>query len=262
MKQAWKRVLSFAFVLIMVLSLAAPSFAAGAVQPVTGAVKAMMSEKKGGIVYVTIAKGESDFTINRSDIKVSKGSSGAKLVYFYKNNESYESGWTPYQAYDKIWLEDNSNYSDSEYYYQVGLSVTKAGTAKITYKLNGENHTINLKVLNYVNPVKSVKLKGYKGGANFASATASQRYVALQQKASIKDAVLTITAKSGWKLTNLSISDARTGSSQGVSFNGSKGVSSLSIDYGKMTKGHHYSISANFVNAKTGISTWVSYNLL
>ena len=259
MKQAWKRILSVAFVLIMVLSLAVPAFADDGAQPRTGKITVMMPGKGQSTLYVMIASGDSDFTMNRSDVKVSKGSSNAKLVGFEKSIYSSEYSHSYYNDYDKTWRDSYNNQYGSFSYYAL-VNVTKPGTAKITYKLNGSTYTINLKVVNYVNPVKSVKLNGIKGGANFASATASQRYATFRQNSTIKDAVLKIAAKSGWKLTNITITDLKTGVFDTANF-GSKGVSSFTFDYGKMTKGHHYSISAMFTNSKTGISNSVYYTL-
>lgn len=263
MKQAWKRILSFAFVLILVLSLAAPAFAASTIEPRTGAVTVVLPKKSKNnyTVGIRIASSESDFVMNRSDVKVSKGSCNAKLVGFDKISSLGETINSSYREYDKGWAEDRI-YSYDDYSYEVWVRVTKPGTAKLTYNLNGSTYTINLKALKYSNPVKSLTIKGYKGGANLASKTASQSYVTLKQGAAIKDAELTVKAKSGWKVRSLSITDFKTNAMQNVQYgSNAKGVTSLTIDYGNMPKGHYYSINASFVNTKTGAVSTVTYFL-
>ena len=73
MKQTMKRLLSFAFILILVMSLAVPAFAADdAVTPREGSMTVQMNAKKNGTVMVQLASGYKNFTINRADVRSRK----------------------------------------------------------------------------------------------------------------------------------------------------------------------------------------------
>ena len=264
MKRSTKRILALAMALILALSIAVPVFAAdGTVTPETGTQTTYMTSKNGSgtSVWVSLATGSKKFTIKRSDVKVSAGTAGAKLYAFEKNYDEY--GWL--QEYDYSgsgkWETNSSDYVS--YSYEAGLRVSSAGKATVSYKIGSKSYKTTVKVLNYVNPVKSITLKGVNGSKSFASLTKEAAYTSksLKLTADTKSAVLKVSPTKGWKITRATFEDETDGISRSIySYNG-KGMSSVSLSCGNLKASHTYWISVQFRNSSNGATLSVQYRV-
>ena len=217
MKRMSKRILALAAVLLLVAAMAAPALAAGDITPVTGTQIVYRSTKSGvGEVEIELASGTKNFTIKRSDVKVTAGGTGAKLVSFRKNSWSNESLYeSDYSASGK-WTSDQ--HGNARCSYSATLRVSAAGTATVSYKIGSKTYKTTIKVLNYVNPVKSITLTGVNGGKTFASLTKSAVYPSksLTLKSNPKTSALKITPASGWKITEVYFNDETSGVSRSI----------------------------------------------
>ena len=258
MKETMKRVLSFALVLVLVLSLAVTAFAEASYSPTEGDITVRMNAKKNATVWVPLVYSNQNFTINRADVKVLKGTSGAKLTQFEKYSGSSSYAQWNYISSDNSWQESSYGYKDKYCYYYVGLTVQQAGTATIKYKFNGETHTIKVTVEAYKNPVKTMSLTGYKSGKNFATRAASYKNIKLT--ANIKNAKLKVTAAKGWVVRSIGITDVTANTAKGVYFrNATAGTGNLV--YGQMLRSHKYTIMVQFYNESKYISQTVNYTV-
>ncbi len=257
MNKTMKRVLTLALAMLMLLSLTVTAFADdGEVYPATGTVTVYRTDKSGeSYVTVTLASGSKNFTIKRSSVTVKPGTTGAALVEFNKHRDivdgEYDYGMG---QWDKGgWYDCN---------YTATLRVSAAGTATVKYKIGTTSYTLKVKVLDYVNPVKTITLTGVNSGKSFAARTNPSTYAtkSLALKKTTKNAVLKVTAKSGWKINSVGIQDQTTGAVR--IFANYSGVSSATLKWGTLNKAHIYSIELELVNTKNGASMTVSYSVI
>ena len=245
MKHITKRLISFAFALIMIMSLAAPAFAAGRIYPTEGNITARMLAKKNGMVWVEIAYGNKNFTINRSDVKVYPGTSGAEFVSFKRLK--YENGsitsW--YNDHKECW--EDSNFTSRSYTYTVGLRLQQAGSARIKYKIGSKQYFISVKAMAYNSPVKSATLSGFRGGKNIADKNAADKNIRLTSN--IKNATFRLSAESGWKLQSMMVYDLTTRSQQ--IFYPKDNAGSGYLRWGRMYMSHKYTMTGEFENKDT-----------
>ena len=86
MRKVSRQILSLALVLMLVMSLAVPAFAAS-ITPQTGTQTVYAMSANGGWTEVMLAYGSKKFSIKRSDISVVKSgnTAGAKLIEAYNS---------------------------------------------------------------------------------------------------------------------------------------------------------------------------------
>ncbi len=272
MKQALKRILSFAFVLILVVSLAAPAFAAGKVNTLDGNVTISVSNystSSSGKYAVTLflAYGDKKFSIDKNKIKLTKGTAEAALAVFLPGCYGSNSSWS-----EKMEWKNGSKWqtqtSRGKYYnYAIGF-YAKPGTCKVTYYVGSKKHTAAVTITDkYQNPVKTMTLTGVNGGKSFP-VKKDQGYGTLTLNATVKNAKLKVVPARNWKLTSMYIEDEttgveyylRSGSGYGPSMMAG-GLSSGILSCGKLVKGHEYYIGASFFNSKTFMQQSVSYRI-
>ena len=87
--------------------------------------------------------------------------------------------------------------ADGGYTYLL-LTMKKAGTTKITYKLAGKKKTVTLKVVKWKKPVKSFKI----GSTNYASKYKKSSF--FQTKTDIGGQTVKVKAARGWKVKKIS----------------------------------------------------------
>ena len=257
MKQNLKRFLSLALMLILVFSLAVPALADdGAITCNEGTYYEtfIMTAKKNGTISVPLAYSyDKPFTINFKEVTV-KGTAGAKLVELRKNDRRSGNA-SEYCWGDPPTWESYEGVSDSTNYSAV-LMAKKTGTAIITYKVNGVAHTLTVNIKSWVNPIKSIKMTGVKGGKNLVKKSANTADFRLNSD--VKKATLKIVPASGWDINYLRVFDSTTGTYQEIS-NMFMGMKSASLNWGKLERSHSYSIYASFYNEKLSVSEQIYY---
>ena len=260
MNHSLKRILSFAFALILIASLAAPAFAAGRIKSTDGNITVGMyyvNDDGSGLVILTLASGDRKFSIDPKKIKVTKGTSGASMgqTNRYFEIESLRNEF----MYKGDWKRTDS--SDGSYTYTIDLSVKKTGTAKIVYYVGNKPHTVNLTITSkYKNPVKSATLSGVNGGKNFALAKDRGDGKLKKLREDVKGARLKIEAANGWRLIQLGVADMDIGAERRMDFGGN-GVTRSSLYYGTLVKGHSYFIHARFYNTRTNQRQSITYSM-
>ena len=249
-----KRVLSLVLMLLLVMSIAVPAFAE--VTPNTGTQIQYLSRKVAdgnySYIWIDLASGYESFTIKRSSVKVADAGTTKATVYsFEKRTSQYDYKW------NDAWEDGNPNYS-----YEAGIRVGAAGTATISYKIGTTTYKTKVKVLNYVNPIKSVTLTGVNSGKSFAAKTKNQSYMdtskALALNAKTKSAKLAVKPIDGWKLRYVTLTDVTTGLSREI-YNNKTGMTSATINWGTLSVGHNYRISVTCVNTKNDATQSITY---
>lgn len=240
--------------LVLTLAMSLPAFAA-AITPSTKTETKYMSSNDGTAwVSVDLATGSKAFTIKRADVKVTAGTTGAKMTHFSK----YASNNTYANNNSGKWKSSKSTY----YSYGVELDVKKAGTATVAYKIGSKTYKKKIKVLKYKNPAKTVTLTGVNGGKNMASLTKTSHYssktVAL--KANKASAKLTVKPIAGWKIQTAELYDWTNGSRVEMG-NYSKGLSSVALNCGKIVANHDYGIEVEFRNTSNNATIYCSYDI-
>ena len=259
MNRTFKRILAITCVVVLVMSMSMSAFAAGTVTPVTGTQTVYIPSSSGGSVNIGLAYGTKSFTINRSSVKVTAGTTGAKMVGFAKRNNSYSSNYQ-YNYSGSEWTTES--YSDADYSYDINLQVSAKGTAKVTYKIGSTSYTTSVKVLAYTNPVKSITLNGVYSSKSFASLTKSSIDPSKDLTLSTKTtgARLKVTPASGWKIAYASIHDNSSGMSKSIS-SWNKGLSSVSLYWGTLYASHNYSIDIEYINTSNGATMSTYYSV-
>ncbi len=238
MKRLINKLMVLAFAMA-VLVVAAPVVASAKPSvPSTITLYANPSGESGTSIYIGNLKKDSKITsVKSSDKKIVAPTS--KTFY----------------SYSSVYFDSNDKYSDySGYIY---TSVKKAGTATVSFKVDGTSYKTKVVVKKYTNPAKSFKISG----TEIASKFNKLRYVDTGKKPSktVKNAKFTVKAKSGWKVTNLNVYDGT--SYHSASIGNSNGLGSRTLVLDKFEKGHYYTIEATFTNKSNNASITLHYEL-
>ena len=102
--------------------------------------------------------------------------------------------------------------------YQIGLTLKKPGTTKVTFQSGKKTCTSTVKVLSYKNPLSVVKLSGVKSGTNpnLTGLLKNKNYATVKMSSTQKKAVLTLKAVPGWTITYLSYENPKRGLSYSI----------------------------------------------
>ncbi|MBQ8527073.1 MAG: hypothetical protein IJ429_01245 [Lachnospiraceae bacterium] len=224
-------------------------------------------------IYRTSKSGTSNTSIYISNLKKSatikkssvKSSDKKVATINYLNKDTYNSTYN-YKYYNGS--KDNT-YKNSYANYYISLSLKKAGTSTISYKLDGKTYKTKVTVKNYTNPLKSVKISGISG--NLAGKLKKQNSAKAKLKKSPKNATVKLTANKNWKITGVSLSTVKKIKQDGgtsystqeqysyYAYNGGK--SSATLRVGNLSKKNAYQVNVNMVNTKTGGSLYCTYNI-
>ncbi len=262
MNKTLKRVLTLALALMMLLSLSVAAFAdEGEVYPVTGTVTIYLDRNTNQYpgsqsLWLALASADKSFTIKRSSVKVTAGTAEAQLYAFEKSFYGYDEqyDWSGEQTW-----EGESSYRS--YDYSIGVHVSKPGTFTVKYKIGTTSYSFKVKVLQYVNPVKTITLTGVNGGSSFAARTKyeySNSADRLSLPAKKTNTSLKVTAKDGWKFTNIQFRDTTKGTYRSYSCSGSP-VSSFTLKCGTLYANRRYQVSLNLINTKNGATQYLYY---
>ncbi len=150
----------------------------------------------------------------------------------------------------------------------ISYTVKKPGTAVVSFKIGNKNYKTKVYGKKYVNPAKSVSITGVKNGsqANLAGLTnkntGSKR---LALKKTVKNPKVQVTAKKGWKITQIMYSNGDTSQNEYNIREYKKAVSKATFkDFGKSKEikaNVGCRITISFVNTKNGGTTDISYNI-
>lgn len=153
------------------------------------------SGKDLGYDEISISNIPAKQNILKSNVKVVSGGSVIALDSF---------GSSSFKSTTEAFRKGAKPYTHSDHFYNIGFAVKKPGTGKISFKVGNKTYTSTIKVLRYVNPLKSVSITGVKGnlaGKFKRSGHNAFRYANKAQK----NAVMKCTAANGWKITGVSL---------------------------------------------------------
>lgn len=206
-------------------------------------------------VYLSDKEGSSyvwaDFSVwgLEKDSKITDvKSSNKKVVQVYSVQHS--QGKTKYTEEDR---------EDSEWYdAYIENKALKAGTATVSFKVDGTTYKKKITVKGYTNPVKSLVLTGVSS-ANQKSKFAKGDYANIPLKKNAKAGYLKVSAASGWKIRRVYWYD-RTDDDWDTyrQFSSGKGVASVKMPVPAMKKTGRYNVEVEFVNTKTGGTKYIN----
>lgn len=251
-----KRALSLILALVLVLSISIPALAAED-YPIW-----VYNQDGPVILYKSLLSGEShgefslawrakNFTIKRSSIKVTPGTTGATVYNLYKHYtvDNYE--------------EEKLTSTREGYYYRINLKFVNTGDAKVSFKAGGKTYSINVKILDYENPLKTLKITGIKNGKNMASIIKNGFDVdnpkTIPFNSTIKSVKLNAAAATGWIIKQIVLEDKTNG--QYRMLGGDSGMNSGTINWGTLNVKHNYGLHIHLQNKTDLFSYYLTLNL-
>lgn len=253
MRQFAKKVLAFVLTFAVVCS-ALPVSAEAAVSAQSS--KTIYRTASSGVAEATVYVGGLSKTAKLKNIK----SSNTKVVVpYYVNYTTHAFGYS--QEYlDASMQKNNISLPVSmKYGAFIGLQIKKAGTATVSFRIGkGKKvYSTKVRVKPYENPLKTVRIAGIKNGAgtNLAGKI-KMRNKANLRLTSTKKAVVSLTAKTGFKITQVLVYDAKTQDyTEARNYNG---ASSVSVNAGRFVKNRPYRITIT-CRDKTGTEISCDY---
>ena len=207
----------------------------------------------------TVSNLSSKQTIKKKSV-ASSNKNVVGLCYLKRNinNSSYKS-----EYYDSTYdwgKTDGKTVKNSNYSYEIGITLKKAGTSNVTFKIGNKKYTSKIKVCKYTNPVASCEISGISG--DLKNKTKSSAYTStLKLSKNVKNsATIKVKAASGWKINYIELYNHKTSSWQNINTY-SKPVPSSTLRVGTLTKGTSYTVYVSFKNTKTGGTIYCNYYL-
>ncbi len=183
---------------------------------------------------------DTSFTVKGSTLKSSKTS------VLEVNGVSNYTGSSKYYSVSSGKTTSSYSYSNAS----INLTVKKAGTSNVTFKIGSKKYTVKVKVKSYTNPVSSLKITGVSSGKNLKNKFKSSSSASGKLTATTKEAKIVLKAADGWKIESLNLYNSTDGISQSYS-SYSTPKSSATLRVGTLSKSKKYSVSATLVNTKT-----------
>ena len=120
----------------------------------------------------------------------------------------------------------------------IDYKALKPGTSTISFKVGSKTYKSTIKVLKYVNPLSSLTITGFNGGKTFHTKFNKRAELTQKVNKSVSNAKVTVKAKSGWVVTDLSVYDYKTRKAQEYRYyDGKSGRSSMSLNNIRLWKG-------------------------
>ena len=193
------------------------------------------SGKDLGYDEISISNIPAKQNILKSNVKVVSGGSVIALDSF---------GSSSFKSTTEAFRKGAKPYTHSDHFYNIGFAVKKPGTGKISFKVGNKTYTSTIKVLRYVNPLKSVHN--------------AFRYANKAQK----NAVMKCTAANGWKITGVSFNNNRTHTQYSTNYNApNSGASSSTLRIGNLSAKQSAYISFTLRNTKNGAVQYCTLNM-
>ncbi len=148
--------------------------------------------------------------------------------------------------------EDNWQYSSA----RIELTVHKAGTSVISFKINGTTYKTTIKAYKYTNPIKTLKITGVKNGKNQVSRFKNKSTTNVTMKKNINNPILTITVKKNWKIIDINFNEFKLvkGMSEPMGYSSTgyfKGKNTVHIRLSTLKAKNSYHIMIGMQNKKT-----------
>lgn len=154
------------------------------------------------------------------------------------------------------------------------LTVKKAGTSTISFKINKKKYQTKVIAKKYVNPVKHISISGIKNGNNTDLAGLTKNFDMAQSLnpyvTTTKNAKIQVEAINGWKIKNISAYPMPDYSNLDKEYNYKfkninttykNPVSKTTVNVGEIQKEGRYSINIGFINTKTKDIISLEYNV-
>ena len=236
MKKLFKLFGMTALATVLAALVATPAFAA--VDYEKTVTRYLSSTDGDGYAYIYVYGLTKSQTIKKSSVKVSNNKVVADTLGHYAS------------VYKKL---SKNGYTGKSYSAGIELTLKKAGTSTVSFKIGSKTYETKVTALKYVNPVKSLTITGVKSGKNLASGFKTSAYA--NGKAGNKKGKIAVTAASGWKVTSIYYSNNKTNQSWDHSLYAAKGTLNIPA---KIGAGY---VRVSLTNTKTGGSLDVSYSL-
>lgn len=258
MNKIAKKIFGVALAAMMAVTTLSPMAVQAADEPQIEAPKTVyLSSSKGTEnAFIQVFNLKESQMVKKSSVK-SSNSKVAKLNYLDTSISKY-SGKT---EYFQSGMEDSS-YNNSYNSNYIGLELLKAGKSTISFKIGSKSYSTDITVKKYTNPLRSVQISGISSGKNIASKLKKRSDANLTLKKSAKNAVIKLKAKSGWKISNVSLArnkkvtygDSYSYYDRVDSYNyaSSKGASSVSLRVGTLKGKQPYTVEVRMKNTKDG----------
>lgn len=248
MKKFAKKFLVAAMACMLAVTTVAPMTAEAA--PSAPKTQTVYHRGKGTVLYSSIYISGTDEDTKITNVKSSK-SAVVKPSYYRIRSDKYK-----YQD-----LESSYNVEENDGYAYVGFKALKAGTAKLSYKIDGKSFSTTIKVLAYKNPLKTANILGIKNGSstNLASKVKSSSVADLKLSKTSSNEKVTFKANSGWKITQVEVANDSTGSTYELyNYNGLSSATLYAEKFKAKQKGE---VQVTCRNTKTGASITVFYDI-
>lgn len=210
------------------------------------------SGKDLGYDEISISNIPAKQNILKSNVKVVSGGFVIALDSF---------GSSSFKSTTEAFRKGAKPYTHSDHFYNIGFAVKKPGTGKISFKVGNKTYTSTIKVLRYVNPLKSVSITGVKGNLAGKFKSSGHNAFCYANKAQ-KNAVMKCTAVNGWKITGVSFNNNRTHTQYSTNYNApNSGASSSTLRIGNLSAKQSAYISFTLRNTKNGAVQYCTLNM-
>lgn len=154
------------------------------------------------------------------------------------------------------------------------LTVKKAGTSTISFKIGKKKYQTKIIAKKYVNPVRFLTISGIKDGDNTDLADLTKNFDMAQSirpyKTVDKNAKIQVEAINGWKIKNINALPMPDYSNldkeydykfKNIDRTYKNPPSKVTVNVGEIQKEGHYSIGIKFMNTKTKDVILLEYNI-
>lgn len=249
MKNVRKRLAALALSFVVACTALTPVTAKAATPTYTKEQTVYLQSKNGTTtqwLYVSNL-GKSD-TIKKKNVS----SSNTNVASLFALEKRTSTSSYKYEYYNGA---KDYEYSNKSYGYDIGVTLKKAGTTEVEFKIGNKSYTSKLTVKKYTNPVKSFK---FADKTINKSKFNSQNTYGTSYKKNQDNAKLTVKAASGWKITNVSSYSPETYDEINY-WCSSKPKSSVTLYCGEVEKSKLYRVSVTFRNTKDNGTITVYY---
>ena len=142
-------------------------------------------------------------------------SSNKAVVEFRRVKYLHASSSTTYS-------DGSDGYGSNDYYAFIELTAKKAGTATLTYKVDGTKYTTKVVVRPYKNCVESLKVTGINSGKNIASKYSKNSYAYFKNSKAYSRIKIEAKAKTGCTVNSIYLYNYTTGQRLDLSIGGKR----------------------------------------
>lgn len=218
------------------------------------AVQTIYRDSTSGISYENICVSGLSKTMKLKSIKSSN--KNVMKPYYVSYGTTINSYATEYL--DAAMQSNNYKKDSKNYYALIGCQNKKSGTATISFKIGKKTYKTKVAVKKYTNPLKTVNIAGIKNGksTNLASKLNKKNQANLENM-SKRTAKITIVPKSGWKIKEVTVFDAKTQTYTEIrNYNG---TAKATLHAGKFEEDSPYKVTIKTMDKTGAIVTSVYY---